>query len=212
MKMNEPTNCEKCQTSLERGYASIYQNDNLIRCICFKCDDEEVFQNYLKDKKLTTKLTMHNTMVLYDFNGRDAIREKNIFLLEELKHRIDIQLATTKIQLKLKEFEKKVWFNGLQNKVNASKARGLSAKPKGNDLDNFCVLVYSMAGRVMITIEDDHCSVTAITSDTGSESCMGLQGVCATEEEALSIITMAIDYYDHKCLDFKEDKKISMGF
>ena len=113
----------------------------------------------------------------------------------------------------MKEFEKEVWFKGLQKKVIDSRVKEVSAHP--GIFSNFCVLTYTMAGRTMITIQDDNNSVSFVADETSSDSRTGFQGIDATEEQALSLIQMAIELYHNQGgtrLIFKEDNKVSMGF
>jgi hypothetical protein len=208
--MDEPTNCYTCKASLERGYSYRYQGDVLISALCFDCDRKEVMAEYIKTKRLSTKLIMDNMSKLYDINMKDDWRFKNTDFLKQLKHRVDIQLAADNIQEKIREFEKHVWFGGLQKIVRASKVKGVSAKT--TDFHNFCVLTYSMCGRTMFTIENDKNSITTITSEDGDEyGCMGLQGINATEEAALELLQCAITMDRNNELRFEDDTKVSMG-
>ena len=208
--MNEPTHCDICKVSLERGYSYRYQGDKLVSAYCFDCDNQERFNNYVKTQILTMSLVTNNSMKLFYLDmKKDWGFDKDEFL-EELKHRIDIQLASSRIQKKIKEFEKEVWFNGLQDKVLASKIKGVSAHTKVSQ--NFCVLTYSMCGRTMITFENDVASVTCMADETSKESRTGFHGIFAKEKDALDLIQLAIDLYKNKELDFQEDTKVSMGF
>ena len=208
----EPTNCDLCQTSLERGSCNTYEDSKLVQSLCFNCNDEQTFLDYLSDKKLTTGLITSNWSILYDLRMKDVVYAKEISELENLIDRINIEISNKRINKKIKEFEKEVWFNGLQATINSSKRKGVSAKP--GVFDNFCILTYSMCGRTMITIEDDSSSITVITSEDGSESRMGLQGICATEGEAIALIAIAIELYNNSTppLVFVEDLNVSLGF
>src|SRR5271154_1720649 len=124
--MDEPTNCQTCNASLERGYSSRYRGDKLISVICFGCDRKETMQNYLKTKVLTTRLIEDNEMQLYRFDDNNY-QDKKTFPPEELKTRLEIRSAYQKIVGKIEEFERKVWFSGVQGTVKFSKVKGVSA-------------------------------------------------------------------------------------
>lgn len=213
MKPDDVTNCMRCSSSLERGYSSRYSGDVCKEVICFKCDKKETMEDYLKDKVLTTRLIMDNSMEL--FHTLEASREPrrihidSITSLEEIKTRCEIQIASLKIQEALKEFESKVWFEGLQEQILATKCRGVSAK-LGNKYNNFCVLTWTCAGRTMITIEDDDASVTCVADENSKESRTGFHGVRANIGEALFLIDQAIKLYEDGTLKFKDDDKVSM--
>lgn len=213
MITNEPTNCDTCQASLERGYNYLYKEDKIVKATCFDCNRKDILQEYIKTKRLSARLIQDNMMFLYDVDmKKDWHFDKNYFL-EELKTRIDIQLSYSRIFNFIKEFESEVWFKGLQAQVKASQVKGVSARTKV--FDNFCVLTYSMCGRTMITIETDKESVTLITAEDSSESVMGFQGIDASEHEAVSLIQLAIELYHNEGgprLEFKDDDKVSMGF
>lgn len=213
----EPTNCDVCQASLDNGYSFQYKGDKLVRTLCFKCDRMETFDLYKKDKRLSMRLVMDNNMKLWDINRELLYDPEKESLLEamrigageELNHRIDIGMATARISKKIKEWEAAVWFQGLQDMVLGTNERGVSAKLKSHD--NFCVLTYTIAGRTMITIGDDHNQVSAVADETSKESRTGFQSVDATGEQALALLQLAIDLYKNKTLVFKIDKKVSMG-
>ena len=129
--------------------------------------------------------------------------------LEELKVRVEVQLASLAIQEKIKEFEKRVWFGGLQEQVHAAKYKGYSAKLKTHNYLN--VLTWTGIGRTMITIEDKDNSVSMVTEDgLNKESRMGMQGVGGKVNDILDLIDLAISLYENKTLEFKDDKEVSI--
>lgn len=213
MNPNQITNCQRCTASLERGYSTRYVNNECKEVICFKCDRDEEFSDYLKNKTITSHLMLNNSLELFQI--LTATREptrlevyKNNEDLIRLRHRLDIQIATNNIQKKIKEFDQKVWFKGLQKMILDTTVRGVSAKLK--KYNNFRVLTYSIAGRTMITFEDDMASVTAVADETSTESRTGLHGITANGEEALYLIDLAIKLYESGELKFVEDTKVSM--
>jgi hypothetical protein len=108
----------------------------------------------------------------------------------------------------LRRFEEMVWFGGLQAKARASKTKGLSAVANGLKL-----MVYTMCGRAMITLErDDGTSVTTITEKTSSDRRMGLHGVSGTEGHICPLIHDAIALWQAGSLQVQEDREVSLGF
>lgn len=213
MNPDNVKNCMRCSSSLERGYSSRYSGDVCKEVICFKCDKKETMEDYLKDKVLTTRLIMDNSLEL--FHILEASREpRRIHVddpvaLEEVKVRCEIQIASNQIQQRVKQFESKVWFKGLQEQILATKCRGVSAK-LGKKHNNFCVLTWTCAGRTMITIEDDNASVTCVADETSKDSRTGFHGVRANIGEALFLFDEAIRLYENGTLKFKDDDKVSM--
>lgn len=217
-----------CAESLERGFASSYIDNVMTEKICFKCDRKRTFQEFKESKRLSSRFLMDNLMEMYHseiediVNGNRSNISENISLLEnrlvsirargdeDFTIKVEAFLSNLKIQSKTKEFETKVWFSGLQQIINSSKASGVSARPKNRD--GFMVLTFCSAGRTMITIEDKKNSVTLITDETSSRSCMGWQGVDAIEADALALIDRAITMYQSGELKFKTDTKVGFGF
>jgi hypothetical protein len=209
----EPTHCDTCKASLERGYCYRYEDDNLVGAICRKCDSKIMLEEYSKSNRLRTRLITDNSLSLYYVDMKKDWGFENNSFLEDLKNRIEIQQSYSRIYDKIKEFEKEVWFKGLQKQIMASTVKGVSAKP--GIFSNFCVLTYSMCARTVITIEDDKNSVSLITEEDSPDSRMGFQGIDAIEKEAISLIQLAIDLYHNEGgtrLEFKDDTNVNMGF
>lgn len=224
MKPDDVTNCMRCSDSLERGYSSRWKGDECKEVICFKCDKKEKMQEYLKDQVITSHFMLDCSLSVYDLmrkatNGNSGAYDchdldklnslLSLNLSTEDKAKVQVQIYTTKIQNKFKEFESKVWFKGLQEKILATNERGVSAK-LGKKEKNFCVLTWTGAGRTMLTIEDDDASVTAVAADNSKESTMGYHAITATGEQALALIDKAIRLYEDGTLKFDIDKKVSL--
>lgn len=216
MTSKEPTNCDTCNASLDSYWHYEYKDDKIVKATCRDCNRKDMLQEYRQTKRLRSRLIEDNSLALYYVDMKKDWGFNDNSFLEDLKTRIEIQLSYKKIFDKIKEFEKEVWFKGLQKQVMDSRVKGVSAKTKGytNGFNKFCVLTYSMCARTMITIEDDKRSVTLMTEETSTESRMGFRGVDASEEEAISLIQLAIDLYHNESgtrLEFKEDTGVSMG-
>lgn len=219
MNPDEVKDCMRCTASLERGYSSRYVNNKCTEVICFKCDKQESIADHMKTGVITTHLMMDCMMDVYRLVDGDVHNEDKLLALlrlsdsfkssDETKAKIKIQLATIQIQSKIKEFEARVWFSGVQDQVLATKCRGVCAK-LGKKHDNFNVLTYSICGRTMITIEDKKASVTCVADETSKESRTGLHGINASGEEAIALINKAIKLYEDKTLKFLDDDKVGM--
>jgi hypothetical protein len=216
------TNCMRCNDSLERGYSSRYVGDECKEVICFKCDRIESLDDHMKTGIITTNFMMDCVMSTFDIMrnayGRGVGDPHNEDQLLELlnrdypdttKAKLRVQLTTARLQKRIKDFDSRVWFKGLQDQILNTQCRGVSAK-LGKKHNNFCVLTWTCAGRTMITIEDDDASVTAVADETSKESRTGLHGIRATGEQALALYDKAISLYEDGTLKFKDDKKVSM--
>jgi hypothetical protein len=217
------THCMRCAESLERGYSSRWKGDECLEVICFDCNKRENLADHLKTGIINTNFMMECMMsafdVLKDRFGREKYDVHNEDQLLEVildkdvpeatKAKMRVQLATCRIGNKVKEFESKVWFKGLQDQVLATKTRGVSAK-LGKKHKNFCVLTWTGMGRTMITIEDDDASVTCVADETSKDSRTGFHGIRATGEQAIALYDKAIALYQDGTLKFKDDEKVSM--
>lgn len=77
--------------------------------------------------------------------------------------------------------------------------------------EKFDVLVYAMAGRVVFTIEpaDESRHISVICAEKGSESTMGIQGICATERQAIAMLAGACAAWGAG-MRFERDDKVGM--
>lgn len=218
------THCMRCAESLERGYSSRWKGEECLEVICFDCDKRESLADHLKTGIITTNFMMDSMMVAFDVlrdkygrSNYDVHDEKQLLeclaapeVSEANKAKLRVQLATTRISKKVKEFEAKVWFKGLQDMILAEKKeRGISAK-LGKEHKNFCVLTWTGMGRTMITIEDDDASVTCVADETSKDSRTGFHGIRATGEQAIALYDKAIALYEDGTLKFEIDKKVGL--
>lgn len=216
-------NCMRCGADLERGYSSRWVGDECKEVICFKCNKTENLDDHMKTGVITTQFMMDCMMdafdILrarfgrenYDVHSEEQLLEcLNADYPETTKAKLRVQLATTRIQKKIKDFDARVWFKGLQDMIHAEKhERGISAKLGKKD-KNFCVLTWTGMGRTMITIEDDDAMVTAVADEDSKESRTGLHGIRGTGEQALALLDKAMSLYENGTLKFTVDKKVSI--
>jgi hypothetical protein len=172
----EPTHCDTCPASLERGYSYVYEGEKLVRAICFDCDRKERNAAFLKTGVLTTKTMVEASLDRARPHAPSHAPPEAVAALDA------IEAAT-------KEFDRDVWYGGLREFLVASNDRGHS-RHEGK----FKILSYYMAGRYMFTLEDDEASLTLITTDDPGVR-MGIQGVCATKGQALSLVGRALDLW-----------------
>jgi len=168
MNMEEPTNCNRCQASLERGCSQTFTLDGELKeTICHDCARRERLAEWQATSTITTRLMS------------DAAMPRSI-----LKPVYD---AVNRIQERVKLFDLQVWRSGLSQHLAQHKERGESLEYNG-----LKILTFVMAGRVMITLEDDRSSLTLITAEDDPQSRMGIQGIDAREHQAHDLLERAM--------------------
>jgi hypothetical protein len=173
--------------------------------VCFRCDDEERLRAYVESGVLTTKVMLRATIesVQQQHGGSTTYKVWREALAKA-------HASTEAVQRAAKDFERAIWFGGLQKQVRAAKHRGLRA---GFEIagEKYDVLAWSCAGRVVFTIQPDdelrHISV--ICAEDGSESTMGIQGICATEQQAIAMLAGACTAWN-RGMTFERDDKVGM--
>ena len=175
-------------------------------------------EDYLKTGVVTTHFMMDCLLGVYDLvrnrcdiedvEGLTKLLDETAEYEVALRAKIQVQIGTAKLGKKVKEFDEKIWFKGLQDMVLNTNERGISARIK--KYNNLKVLTWSGMGRTMVTIEDDHSSVTHVADETSKESRSGLHGICAKSEDAIALYDRAIELYENGTLKFKLDKKVSL--
>ncbi len=104
------------------------------------------------------------------------------------------------------EFDRDVWFGGLQVIVRASSSSALSGRaPLGP------VLLLTTAGRAICTmIGPSGESVTVITDQSSPSPRMGVQGIDATADEARLLISGAVASFRDGTLIFSPDPEVGL--
>jgi hypothetical protein len=104
-----------------------------------------------------------------------------------------------RLKVAVKDFEREVWFNGLQDWINAESQRGMADSKTVWDhlLGEDCVemLTYAIAARVMITLQRRGIFLSVVVAEHGTENSMGIQGLHATEAEAMELLQVAQDQW-----------------
>jgi len=216
----DPTNCTDCNASLERGYVSIYRDKTLVASHCIACNRKHIMDDYLKTKRLTTSLVESVTSELYEvgrpWSYQEDVSKPNHLTFREifesgsledvraLKNKLDVWESHTKIWNKIKDFEREVWFKGLQTIIMDSNKKGVSA-----ELIGIKCLTFSMCARTMFTIDDGESSVTMMCTEDSEESTMHFRGISATEKRAIELIDFVIETFNDGSLKFEDDNEVS---
>lgn len=187
------TQCDRCQGSIERGYNGRFKAGNKgsepDEVICFACDKVERWDKYKQDERLGTRLLMDATMAALDMDySMRVVFEKTI-----------------RLGVLVKRFHARVWLaRGLYKYLNESKWSGHSGKA-----GSIKILTWCCAGRAVLTMEDEDCSLTLITEDknTPTEG-MGIQGIDGTEDQVSALILRAIERWPEAPLG--RDDEVSM--
>lgn len=199
----EQAHCSTCGCSIRNEPHSYRINPrtwSISQRQCTRCADREAFLSYSLSGLLTNKLTMAATMARFYYEEAETKSRWKMPSLGSDEYQA-ICASCDRIHVKVKDFERDVWFNGgLQEAVVSRSDRGLSGKGNGWD-----VLVWTAAGRTLITLraENSHEFITLITAedeepyarrDCGNEDMgpMGVQGYGCTEETATRLLEAAI--------------------
>lgn len=226
--------CDRCKQDCDRGWSERWrsmdgQASKLIETICLNCDHDERMAEYRKIGVLSSKIQIAAALYMgdvgYQTGGADGgwiewmrgadraqqrveigrrIRAKANFADDYRK----IHAAGIDIQAAVKMFERAVWFKWLKSYWNSTNERGHEAKIAGIDL-----LLWGCAGRAMMMLRDPvtKASVTVITDDSSNKPCMGTQGIDATREDALRLLTLAYDRSDALRAAMKSDTAVKMA-
>lgn len=104
-------------------------------------------------------------------------------------------------------YEPLVWFGGLQKFVRSEPVKGHSVEMHGIKLLSYC-----MAGRAMQTISiESGESITLITAEDEAEPRMGIQGIEATEQQAVDMLRRCIELWQSGVLKMlRRDGEVSV--
>lgn len=114
-----------------------------------------------------------------------------------------LMLDQYEIDLLIKNFEHTVWFGGLQKLAQDSPTKGL----KGSN-----VLVYTIAGRAMITLQGNGCQVSLLTEEDAETPKMGLRSIVGTVGQAVGLMRNAIERQESENLEIVSDPDVGLGF
>lgn len=175
--MEDPTMCDVCKQPIKGSWVTIHdaKTHKRLESRCSPCDAKKRQAQFLKDRRISTRLLMKATL-------NQAYKQ-----LEEGDQEILDQYE--RIQPEVAKFQKDVWFGGLQDIARNAKTKGTSAV-----VGDFKLLCYTMCGRAMVTLDDPKASLTLITAEDAApgDSGMGVQGIDATGEQALELLRRAM--------------------
>ena len=111
----------------------------------------------------------------------------------------------------VEEFNTKVFRNGLQAIIDASKKKGMSGT-----LEDIQLLSYVMAGRLMITFKRGDDSITFLGADGEDNTGFYVRSIDATLPSARSMVDKVIEVwntpnFDHKA-NFTDASGVNLGF
>jgi hypothetical protein len=190
---------------LERGWSERRRGNERIEAICFNCDDAQRLREYIETGILTTTFMIRASI-------ENVRREYGERVLDPVARDALARAwtSTEAVQRAAKEFERLVWFGGLQPQVRAAEHRGFRAgfEVAGEKYD---VLSWSCAGRVVFTIEpaDESRHISVICAEDEDRSTMGIQGIYATEQQAIAMLSGACAAWG-RGMRFERDDKVGM--
>lgn len=210
MSDSEPTNCSRCNTSLEgKRYVTYYtatkKKLTVDEVLCQKCDEIKRWDNYAKTDIISTSMYME----LIYLHGEYA-RKPHPHLDDTLILRVVEE--TISLEEHVNIFESLVWLGNppLQKVVDNCRTHGMKYEDKSSKVT---FMTYDIAGRVMITVENKTASITLITgSDYKESGHMGIQGINATAKEAKNLLDWTITNHEIIVKKIKSDTKVNMGF
>lgn len=199
--MSDPTTCDRCGASLERGWCKLWSDGTLLESICFGCNDAEHIKLYRETKVLTSTVTVMASIdkVHREYDKPCATGNRELL--------IAVWASCAKIFTEIKAWERAVWFGGLQAAVRAAKFRGFRL-----DFPGGSALVYSIAAQTQITIEttDGSAQITLITAEDETQPVMCQNSIRATEDQALGLLA-ALQKAFVEGAKFQRDDKIGLG-
>lgn len=196
----ETVACNRCQKPLppSEGHVSVYREGELLETICCVCSREEVVSNYLKSQEISTSVWSAASSCRYYAQevpeGFSRLREEyREYYTRHKDTLIKIANDMDEVCSVMKAFENEVWLPRLKRYYSEADDRGHEG-----DGGNYKAMLWGCAGRVLLTLEDKEPDgpfggawITFIFDETSEEARGGVQGLCATKSEALSLIAAA---------------------
>lgn len=191
--LEKPDYCNMCNKNIsETGYSFSYKdNGTIIKVLCFKCKNTEDLENYNKTGILTSNLFLK------------AVCDRGLNSIKKSLERIELEISN---------FELNFFLAGFQKMNSKTKHRGFVGS-----YNEITLMTYTTAGRVMITIKDDNSNITLIGQENDDVELrtfpkIGLQGINATEENAITLLQLAQKYYTAGNLKLKKNNNVNIGF
>lgn len=201
----DPVKCDRCHSSLNGGWSERWRVPKgktaavRVEAVCFDCDETESVYEFNKDKILTSRITINAAIKgTREQYGGAPHRYSALYKL--------VNASYEKVRLEVKRFEQAVWFAGLQKQVQDATNRGFKMT-----FGDTIAMVYSLAARTQITIESGDKQVTVITAEDETDPVMGINGIRATEKDAIHLLASAAKAYKEG-FKFLPDDKVGLGF
>ncbi len=168
--MDELELCEGCGVNTEGSSVKTLRADgSLVRLLCHSCSIREKLDQFAKDSVLTGRLIM------------DSISSQD---LDGPRH--EIRKSYERLRDRIRGFERRVWFGGLQEEVKRCTRSAMSMKHGTLE-----VLLFSSAGRTMVTIQDGDLDFTVVAAEDSDKPSMGMQSVTGREAELFGLLDRA---------------------
>ena len=204
--------CDRCKTPHIERWTAICdaKTGDVKEVICSVCKDNQTLADWSKDHRLYSSATM--TAALNTYEGRRGRPGETVD-----SRWFEINSASNRVQHHVKEhFEPSVWFghagqpftktpdkDGFGYTAGMGKGRAMMPlvyKSKHSHLTSgkivegeltYVVNTWCTAGRALIEVESDKARITLITEDGSKLLRMGIQGIDATEAEAIELLGRA---------------------
>lgn len=191
--MKDLTICDKCKKQLDGGWVEMVdpKTRQILETVCVSCDRAQRVEEFRNTGYLSTRLVeqAHINEILKRLQNGDQ----------------EILDVFSKIPPEIKLFEQEVWFGGLQTIAQNASTKGTKA-----EVDDFTLMCFTMCGRAMITIENEESSITLITDEDSSRSCMGWRGMYSTADQAIALLQKARSEWKNGLRPI-EDKKVTLA-
>lgn len=208
----ERPTCTRCKALRVERWTAICdaKTGDVKEVICKMCRDNETLADWSKDRRLYSSATLEAAMLCYE--GRKARPGENLD-----SRWMEIHSASNRVHAHVKEnFEPSVWFghagapftrtpdkDGFGHTAGMGAGRAMMPlvyKSKHSHLTSgkivegavtYVVNTWCTAGRALIEVESDKARITLITEDGSPLLRMGVQGIDATEAEAIELLGRA---------------------
>ena len=175
------------------------KTNELKRVLCVSCDRAARLNAWSSDGRLRTSLMIDSVLERHPQRPECAL----------------INASVDRIQTSVDEFNTAVFHGGLKQIIRECNTHGMSSSSAtASSIGPVNVLVYAMAGRVMITLDAPAHCITLITTDEPplrGRHRMGIQGIDATEAAATELLRATIDAWKAKSLRFTADAEVGMA-
>lgn len=211
--------CGDCKAAIKEGdiYTIIYEDDNSgkIKMLqCDKCEVDDRIAFYRKTGEVGSRLSIDAALAHYHLKESDLGEEKSLeglrkdvahFYKKYKKDLLEIHGAAEKTHELIRQFEAKHWLPYLKKYYIDADMRGHEAK-----VGKVKVLMWGIAGRVMLTLSRGDDDISLIFTDEESQTTPngGQQGINCSHKSAQEMIQTLIDA---KKIEFKVNKEVKMA-